>query len=155
MLNVSITSIVAIISQHIHKSNHHAVHLCCCLVTESCPTLLQSQAPLSLEFSRQEYWSGLPFPSPGDLPDPGIEPTSPALAGGFFTIWATGKPAVHLSYIQFSFVQYTPITLDRKGSIYLQTGWEGGQGPLRGAETFMGERYSSGVPTSKLERAKQ
>ena len=36
-------------------------------------------------FPRQEYWSGLPFPSPGDLPDPGIEPMSPALAGGFFT----------------------------------------------------------------------
>ena len=41
-----------------------------------------------MDFSRQEYWSGLPFPSPGDLPDPGIEPVSPmspALAGGFFT----------------------------------------------------------------------
>ena len=37
------------------------------------------QAPLSMEFSRQEYWSGLPFPSPGDLPDPGTEPGSPAL----------------------------------------------------------------------------
>ena len=37
------------------------------------------QAPLSMEFSRQEYWSGLPFPSPGDLPDPGIKPRSPAL----------------------------------------------------------------------------
>ena len=37
------------------------------------------QAPLSMGFSRQEYWSGLPFPSPGDLPDPGIEPGSPAL----------------------------------------------------------------------------
>ena len=37
------------------------------------------QAPLSMQFSRQEYWSGLPFPSPGDLPDPGIEPGSPAL----------------------------------------------------------------------------
>ena len=37
------------------------------------------QAPLSMEFSRQEYWSGLPFPSPGDVPDPGIEPGSPAL----------------------------------------------------------------------------
>ena len=37
------------------------------------------QVPLSMEFSRQEYWSGLPFPSPGDLPDPGIEPGSPAL----------------------------------------------------------------------------
>ena len=40
---------------------------------------LAHQAPLSLEFSRQEYWSGLPFPSPEDLPDPGIKPTSPAL----------------------------------------------------------------------------
>ena len=46
------------------------------------------QAPLSMGFSRQEYWSGLPFPSPGDLPHLGIEPVSlksPALAGGLFT----------------------------------------------------------------------
>ena len=52
------------------------------------------QAPLSMEFSRQEHWSGLPFPSPGDLPDPGIKPASlmsPALAGGFFTTSATGE----------------------------------------------------------------
>ena len=43
------------------------------------------QAPLSMGFPSQEYWSGLPFPSPGDLPDSGIKPTFPALAGGFFT----------------------------------------------------------------------
>ena len=43
------------------------------------------QAPLSMGFSRQEYWSGLPFPSPGDLPDPGIKPESPALLADFFT----------------------------------------------------------------------
>ena len=46
------------------------------------------QAPLSMGFSRQEYWSGLSFPSPGDLPNPVVEPVSlvsPALAGGFFT----------------------------------------------------------------------
>ena len=46
------------------------------------------QAPLSMAFSRQDYWSGLPFPLSGDLPDPGIEPSSlmsPALGGGFFT----------------------------------------------------------------------
>jgi len=43
------------------------------------------QAPLSIGFPRQEYWSGLPFPSSGDLPKPGIKPMSPALAGGFFT----------------------------------------------------------------------
>ena len=43
-------------------------------------------------FSRQEYWSGLPFPSPGDFPDPGIEPMSPALVGEFFTTEPPGKP---------------------------------------------------------------
>ena len=50
------------------------------------------QAPLSVGFPRQEYWSGLPFPSSGDLPDPGIEPQSPALAGGFFTTELQEKP---------------------------------------------------------------
>ena len=60
-----------------------------------CATLCQ--APLSMGFSRQEYWSGLPCPTPGDLPDPGIEPeslTSPALAGRFFTTSATWEPKV-------------------------------------------------------------
>ena len=50
------------------------------------------QAPLSMGFPRQEYWSGLPFPPPGDLPDPGIEPVSPALAGRFFTPEPPEKP---------------------------------------------------------------
>ena len=49
------------------------------------PWTVAHQAPLSLGFPRQEDWSGLPCPPPGDLPDPGIEPESPALAGGFFT----------------------------------------------------------------------
>ena len=49
------------------------------------------QAPLTMGFSRQEYWSGLPFPSPGDLPNPGIEPMYPALAGGFFTTEPPGN----------------------------------------------------------------
>ena len=56
------------------------------------PWTVAHQAPLSMGFPRQEYWSGLPFPSPGDLLNPGIEPTSPALAGGVFTIESTGKP---------------------------------------------------------------
>ena len=50
------------------------------------------QDPLSMGFPRQEYWSGLPFPSPGDLPNPGIEPESPALSGGFFTPEPPGQP---------------------------------------------------------------
>ena len=49
------------------------------------------QAPLSMGFSRQECWSGLPFPSPGDLPDLGMEPASSALAGGFSTTEPPGK----------------------------------------------------------------
>ena len=47
------------------------------------------QAPLSMEFSRQEYWSGLAFPTSGDLPDPGTEPMSPPLVDRFFYHWAT------------------------------------------------------------------
>ena len=57
------------------------------------------QALLSMGFSRQKYWSGLPFPSPRNLPDPGIEPASPALAGRFFTPEPLGKPllcSIHL-----------------------------------------------------------
>ena len=72
---------------------------CCCLVAESYLSRFQPhgltatrQAPLSMGFSRQEYWRGLPFPSPRDLPDPGIEPEPPALAGGFFTTEPPGKP---------------------------------------------------------------
>ena len=53
------------------------------------PWTVARQAPLSTGFSRQEYWIGLPFPSPGDLPDPGSKPRSPALQTYFFTIWAT------------------------------------------------------------------
>ena len=63
------------------------------LVTQSCPTLqpiwtVAHQTPLSIEFSRKEYWSGLPCPPPGDIPHSGTEPASficPALAGRFFT----------------------------------------------------------------------
>ena len=50
------------------------------------------QAPPSMGFSRQEYWSGLPFPSPGDFPNPGIEPRSPALQADALTSEPPGKP---------------------------------------------------------------
>ena len=53
------------------------------------PWTVARQAPLSLGFFKQEHWSGLPFPSPGDLADPGIKPAFPALAGGF---WTTEPP---------------------------------------------------------------
>ena len=53
------------------------------------PWTVARQAPLSVGFSREEHWSGLPFPSPGDLPDAGIELASPVLPGGLFTTSAT------------------------------------------------------------------
>ena len=62
------------------------------------------QAPLSMGFSRQECWSGLPYPSPGDLSDPGIEPvslTSPALAGRFFTTSATSGKVKFLGTFKY------------------------------------------------------
>ena len=63
------------------------------------PWTVAHQAPLSMEFSRQEYWSGLPFPSPGNLPDSGIELMSPALADGFFTTVPPGNPIYRYRYI--------------------------------------------------------
>ena len=73
------------INSHENISNF-TNNFCCCLVTKSCPTFcnpwtVAHRAPLSMGFPRDEYWSGLPFPSAGDLPDPGIEHASPALAG--------------------------------------------------------------------------
>ena len=62
------------------------------------PWTVVHQAPLPVEFSRQEFWSGMPFPTPGNLPHPGIEPASlasPALAGGFFTTEPSGMPNKH------------------------------------------------------------
>ena len=71
----------------------------CVLAAQSCLTLCNPMEParfLSVEFSRQEYWSGLLFPSPGDLPDPGIEPGSPALQAHSFTTEPPGKPSIIL-----------------------------------------------------------
>ena len=75
----------------------HAQSLQSCLTLVNLRTIAH-QAPLSMEFSRQEYWSGLPFPPPGDLPDPGTEPTSltsPTFEGRFFT---TSAPREALKY---------------------------------------------------------
>ena len=63
------------------------------------------QATWPMEFSRQEYWSGLPLPSPGDLPYAGMEPASlvsPALADGFFTTMPPGKPQIGIMYVDFN-----------------------------------------------------
>ena len=78
------------------------VHVCARSLW-SCPTLcdpMDCSLPLSMGFSRQEYWSKLPYPPPGSLPNPGIEPvslTSPALASRFFTTGATWDANVSLN----------------------------------------------------------
>ena len=60
------------------------------------------QAPLSMEFSRQEYWSALLFPSPGDLPNPGIEPGFPALQADALSSEPPGKPCVHITIFKIN-----------------------------------------------------
>ena len=77
-------NILDIGEMQIKATKNHFIPTRIVLVTQSCPTFvtlwtITHQAPLSTEFSRQEYWSRLPFPSPGDLLDPGIEPRSPTL----------------------------------------------------------------------------
>ena len=59
------------------------------------PWTVAHQAPLSMGFPRQEHWGGLPFPSPGGHPEPGIDLVSPALASGFFTAEPPGKPTLY------------------------------------------------------------
>ena len=68
------------------------------------PWTIARQAPLSMGFSGQEYWSGLPFPSPGDLPDPGIEPGSPALQADALSSEPPGKPKSLLKEILYTLV---------------------------------------------------
>ena len=69
------------------------------------PWTVALQAPLSMGFSRQDYWSGLSFPPPRELPNPGIEPASPALAGRFSTLSHQGDPiqyTIHIYIYSFS-----------------------------------------------------
>ena len=87
----------------IHCACEPSCFSCICLIATS--QTIAHQAPLSMGFSRQKCWSGLPFPSPGDLPDPGMEPTAPALAGGFFTTELPRKltfPYPHLVFTTLS-----------------------------------------------------
>ena len=76
--------------------------LCVCVLSQvqlfATPPAVAHQAPLSMGSSRQEDWSGLPLPSPGALPNPGIELAFPALAGSFFTPDPPGNPYVYMCF---------------------------------------------------------
>ena len=78
-------------------TNEHSTHVLCLVIQSSLtlcdPWTVAPQAPMSMGFSRQEYWSEFPCPPPGDCSNPGIKPRSPALAGGFFTTKPSGKPS--------------------------------------------------------------
>ena len=69
-----------------------------CVWLSVTPWAVAHQAPLSMGFSRQEYWTGLPFPPPGDLPNSGMEPLSPALEGKFFPTEPSEKPQIIHTY---------------------------------------------------------
>ena len=84
--------IILCIGLVIHVCVRVRAQLLSCVQLLVVPWTVAHQAPLSVGFSRQEYQSGLPFPSLGDLHDPGVKPASPALAGGFFTTEPSGKP---------------------------------------------------------------
>ena len=76
------------------------------------PWTVARQAPLSLVFSRQEYWSGLPFPSPEDLPNPGIKPGSPALQADALSSEPPGKPVILLGSKTEQIMQFIATWMD-------------------------------------------
>ena len=77
------------------------MHVCVLNCVRLCdPWTVAHQAPLSMGFSRQEYWSGFPFLPAGELSDPGIEPVSPALVGGLFIAEPAGKPCSTVEFVK-------------------------------------------------------
>ena len=100
------------------------------------PWTATHQAPLSTEFSRQEYWSGLPFPSPGDLPNPGIEPESPTLQADSLPPEPQGKLSVVINNFHFMATWCEELTHLRRPWC-----WErlraGGEGDNRGWDGWM------------------
>ena len=85
-----------------------------CVQLFATPWTVAYHAPLSMGFSRQEYCSGLPFPPPGYLPNPGTEPTSlasPALAGSFFTTVPRGKPKYAIPTLKSELVEQTSLNI--------------------------------------------
>ena len=82
---------------HKHKRGGGGLVAKSCLALET-PYTVACQAPLSMAFSREEYWSGLPFPSPGDLPNPGIEPRSPALQADSLQLSYKGSPKFNWNF---------------------------------------------------------
>ena len=130
-----------------------------CLHAQLCLTLLWSQPALSMGLCWQEHWSGLPFPPPGDLPDPGIKLESPALAGGFYTTEPQGKPQLGplLLHIFCFLVYYSLSLISMKTWIFtcsvLPVNWPGEPG-LHRKEAEHHLEAGSGPPSGR-QKAKQ
>ena len=88
MCDLHFVCVYVCVHAHVHTLSHGFVTL----------WTVAHWAPLSMGFSRQELWDGLPFPPPGDLPNPGIKPVSAALAGRFFPTEPPGNMEAHISY---------------------------------------------------------
>ena len=86
------------------------------------PWIVANQVPPSMEFSRQEYWSGLPFPSPGDLPDPGIKPRSPALWADALPSEPLGKPKCTIKCDVLKPSRKPPLPRSREKLVFHRTG---------------------------------
>ena len=91
------------------KRPHNQMYVnCVCVLVLSCvrlfatPWTVACQSPLSMEFSKREYWTGLPFPSPGDLPNPGLKPRSPALQADSLPSEPPGRASVGMSSVVFN-----------------------------------------------------
>ena len=107
------------------NSMSHA-HMLSCVQLFATPWTIAHQVPLSVEFSRQEYWSGLPFPTPGNLPHPGTKPislASPALAGRFFTTGVTWEVSIGTANRQTSLQRASLLTQMVKNSPAGQKTW--------------------------------
>ena len=104
--------------------------------------------PLSVGFPRQEYCNGLPFPSPGDLPKPGIKPTTPALEGGFFTAEPLKKPI----YVHLKLPNYPSPFPQKRDFLWCVVGMGRGQ-DLSGPSLASGghQRNAGSVPPYSLE----
>ena len=87
------------------------------VVWVSLPTVEAHQAPLSMEFSRQEYWSGLPFPSPGSLPNPEVDLVSPALAED--RVFITAPPGKRFKSKVISYIPQRLVTFIMKGQCHI------------------------------------
>ena len=129
------------------------MYMCVCVTHFSCvqlfatPWTIACQAPLSTEFSRQEYWSGLPFPPPGDLPDPGTEPRSPILQEDSLPSEPPGKPK-NIGVGSLSLLQVIFLTQEFNQG-FLHCRWIILPAELQGKSHSLGSQHP-GIPGKRL-----